>query len=127
MGWKSATAAAVVLFGVIIGLAYMLMNLANTVNAIYDARASLVERVVTGDRVSYRVRHPDFPDRTGGLITDWQDPESGCHYWITPDGTYVSLVPRWNRNGTPMCPDATPAAGKWVAPAPLPSGVRKRP
>lgn len=111
------------LLAAIVALAYVLMRL---ISAPADSNTtSLVERIVVGDRVAYRIRHPDYPERTGGLITDWQDPESGCHYWITPDGTYVSLVPRWHRNGQPMCPDAQPST-KPTAPAPLPAGVRKR-
>ena len=32
----------------------------------------------------------------------WRDPDSGCSYWLTPQG---GIAPRFRRNGMPDCPD----------------------
>jgi hypothetical protein len=120
MGWKGITLAGLALLAGIVALAWVLVGVLTSFKRNDDALA-LIDRQVVDGRVTYRVLHPDYKERTGGLLTDWQDPESGCHYWITPDGTYVNLIPRWHRNGTPMCPDAqTTAPAKWVAPVAAP-------
>jgi hypothetical protein len=31
----------------------------------------------------------------------WKDPESGCKYWLTPQG---GIAPRYRANGQPDCP-----------------------
>src|SRR4051794_12106727 len=33
----------------------------------------------------------------------WRDPESGCAYWLTPQG---GIAPRFRRDGLPDCPGA---------------------
>jgi hypothetical protein len=32
----------------------------------------------------------------------WKDPESGCKYWLTPQG---GIAPRYRANGQPDCPE----------------------
>ncbi len=32
----------------------------------------------------------------------WRDPDSGCAYWLTPQG---GIAPRFRRDGVPDCPD----------------------
>jgi hypothetical protein len=31
----------------------------------------------------------------------WRDPDSGCAYWLTPQG---GIAPRYRRDGLPDCP-----------------------
>ncbi len=33
----------------------------------------------------------------------WRDPDSGCAYWLTPQG---GIAPRYRRDGLPDCPGA---------------------
>lgn|SRR6476620_11574500 len=33
----------------------------------------------------------------------WRDPDTGCAYYLTPQG---GMAPRYLRNGSPDCPDA---------------------
>jgi len=36
----------------------------------------------------------------------WRDPDSGCRYWLTPQG---GIAPRYRRDGQPDCPDVADA------------------
>jgi len=36
----------------------------------------------------------------------WRDPDSGCRYWLTPQG---GIAPRYRRDGQPDCPDVASA------------------
>src|SRR4051794_10245081 len=46
----------------------------------------------------------------------WRDPDSGCAYWLTPQG---GIAPRFRRDGTPDCPE-TDVAPRTISPsAPL--------
>jgi hypothetical protein len=36
----------------------------------------------------------------------WRDPDSGCAYWLTPQG---GIAPRFRRDGQPDCPDVRAA------------------
>src|SRR3954451_13639090 len=35
----------------------------------------------------------------------WRDPDSGCAYWLTPQG---AIAPRYRSDGQPACPDDVP-------------------
>ena len=39
----------------------------------------------------------------------WRDPDSGCAYWLTPQG---GIAPRYRQDGTP----ASVVHGSWVRP-----------
>ena len=40
----------------------------------------------------------------------WRDPDSGCAYWLTPQG---GIAPRFRRDGLPDCPGAhTSSSGR---------------
>src|SRR3954449_13418622 len=38
----------------------------------------------------------------------WRDPDSGCAYWLTPQG---GIAPRFRRDGGPDCPGAHASTG----------------
>lgn len=37
----------------------------------------------------------------------WRDPDTGCAYFLTPEG---GIAPRYQRNGSPDCPEAGAAS-----------------
>lgn len=38
----------------------------------------------------------------------WRDPDTGCAYWLTPQG---GIAPRFRRDGVPDCPGAHSGTG----------------
>src|SRR5215207_3463762 len=46
----------------------------------------------------------------------WRDPDSGCAYWLTPQG---GIAPRYRRDGTPACPEADIPTRAIAPPGPI--------
>jgi hypothetical protein len=46
----------------------------------------------------------------------WRDPDSGCAYWLTPQG---GIAPRFRRDGTPDCPESDFASRSLSPASPL--------
>ena len=46
----------------------------------------------------------------------WRDPDSGCAYWLTPQG---GITPRYRRDGTPDCPEADIPTRAIAPPGPI--------
>ena len=45
----------------------------------------------------------------------WRDPDSGCGYWLTPQG---GIAPRYRRDGQPDCPGTGSVETKRDTPSP---------
>jgi len=46
----------------------------------------------------------------------WRDPDSGCVYWLTPQG---GIAPRYRRDGTLDCPEADIPTRAIAPPGPI--------
>ena len=53
----------------------------------------------------------------------WRDPDSGCAYWLTPQG---GIAPRFRRDGTPDCPEADIPTRAIAPPGPIIRGQAVR-
>lgn len=53
----------------------------------------------------------------------WRDPDSGCAYWLTPQG---GIALRFRRDGTPDCPEADIPTRAIAPPGPIISGQAVR-